>query len=126
MRSRYTAFVLGELEYLRLTWHEDFRPQRVDAEPGIRWIGLEILDETRHEGAATVEFEARLLRGGIVDALHERSEFLRLQGRWYYTRGALLPPSFAPWKPGRNEACPCGSGRKFKRCCAGSFAPQTG
>ena len=126
MRSRYTAFALGELEYLRQTWHEDFRPRRLDAEARIRWIGLEILHQRQHGDTATVEFEARLLRDGVVDALHERSEFLRRDGRWYYTRGELLPPSFAPWKPGRNEACPCGSGRKFKRCCAGKSSPQAG
>ena len=126
MRSRYTAFALGELEYLRQTWHEDFRPQRIDAEARVRWIGLEVLQEQQDGDKATVEFEARLLRDGVVDALHERSEFLRLGGRWYYTRGEFLPPSFAPWKPGRNEICPCGSGRKYKRCCAGKRSSQTG
>jgi len=35
-----------------------------------------------------------------------------------YTDGEMLAPSFTPWKPARNEACPCGSGKKFKRCCA--------
>lgn len=25
-------------------------------------------------------------------------------------------------KPGRNDACPCGSGRKFKRCCENKTA----
>lgn len=33
---------------------------------------------------------------------------------------ALHPPEpiLAASKPGRNDPCACGSGRKFKRCCA--------
>ena len=65
-----------------------------------------------------VEFEARLLVDGRVEAMHENSNFVRQQGRWLYTDGETLAPSLAPWKPGRNEPCPCGSGKKFKRCCA--------
>ena len=126
MRSRYTAFVLGELEYLRETWHQDFRPADLSLDPGIHWIGLEILAENQREDTATVEFEARFVNQGTVDALHERSDFLRLRGRWFYTRGESLPPRSKSWKPGRNEACPCGSGRKFKRCCAGSPARLPG
>ena len=67
---------------------------------------------------ATVEFEARLLFEGRVEAMRELSSFVRDNGQWLYTDGKMLTPGFTPWKPGRNEACPCGSGRKFKRCCA--------
>ena len=66
-----------------------------------------------------VEFEASLLRDGEVSGMRERSDFVFQQGRWFYTSGEQLAASFAPWKPGRNRDCPCGSGRKFKRCCAG-------
>ena len=118
MRSRYTAFALDEAGYLLQTWHSDFRPARLTLDPRIRWIGLEILADDQREDSATVEFEARLLRDGRVEAQRERSDFLRLQGQWFYTRGEALPPHSKSWKPGRNEACPCGSGRKFKRCCA--------
>ena len=83
----------------------------------IRWIGLQILASELGERHATVEFEARLLRAAEVSVMHERSEFVFAQGRWLYTRGDQLPPSVAAWRPGRNQACPCGSGAKFKRCC---------
>ena len=126
MRSRFTAFALGEPEYLRQTWHEDFRPADLTLDPRIRWIGLAILAESQQGDSATVEFEARLLLDGTVDAMRERSDFVRRQGQWLYTRGEPLPPRIKPWKPGRNEACPCGSGRKFKRCCAGSPGRQAG
>ena len=118
MRSRYSAYVAGDSSYLAASWHPDFRPTRITLDPALRWLGLEILGSDAHGERASVEFEARLLTGGCVDALHERSEFVRENGRWFYTRGEILPPTFRPWKPGRNEACPCGSGRKFKRCCA--------
>ena len=118
MRSRYSAHVLGNADYLAATWHPDYRPAELAPDPDIRWLGLEIIADEARGNRASVEFEARLLSGGRVDALHERSEFVREAGRWYYTRGDILPPSFAPWKPGRNDSCPCDSGRKFKHCCA--------
>ena len=118
MRSRYAAFALGEVDYLLQTWHEDYRPTNLQADAGIRWIGLEILDSEQQAATAVVEFEATLLAGGVVSAMRERSDFVH-QGRWLYTHGEQLPGSIKPWKPARNQACPCGSGIKFKRCCAG-------
>ncbi len=117
MRSRYSAFVLQNEEWLSASWHPDHRSDGPLVDPSIRWLGLEVIASDLGEDRATVEFEARLLAAGTVDAVHERSEFVREQGRWYYTRGSGLAARFDAWKPGRNETCPCGSGRKFKRCC---------
>ena len=119
MRSRYTAFALGEYEYLRDTWHPDFRPAKLGSDDAPRWIGLEIIDSEERGECASVEFEARFLAAGRVNPVRERSEFILSQGRWLYTTGRQLAPSRPPWKPARNEACPCGSGLKFKRCCGG-------
>ena len=118
MRSRYSAWLLGETGYLRETWHADFRPADLGLDSRIRWLGLAIIADAEQGDRASVEFEARYLVDGRVDALHEVSEFLRVDGRWLYTRGEQLSPSFESWKPARNEPCPCGSGVKFKRCCA--------
>ena len=117
MRSRYSAFAVGDAHYLLESWHPDFRPAELKLDPALRWIGLEIFASEEHGLEAMVEFEARLLAGGVVSAMRERSDFVRSDGRWLYTRGEQLPPSIQPWKPGRNQACPCGSGVKFKRCC---------
>jgi len=122
MRSRYCAFALGDVAYLLATWHADYRPTELSLDAHIRWIALEILASEQHAQQAIVEFEAILLQAGTVRALRERSEFVFEQGRWLYTRGTQLSPSSAPWQPGRNQACPCGSGVKFKRCCARSAA----
>jgi SEC-C motif-containing protein len=118
MRSRYTAFALAEHDYLLQTWHEDFRPARLDLDARIRWLGLEIISAEQTETGAQVEFEASLMVGGEVSAMREHSQFVLMQGRWLYTTGEAGEPSAAPWRPGRNQSCPCGSELKFKRCCA--------
>ncbi len=118
MRSRYCAYVLDDAEYLSETWHPDFRPSELIADPDVRWINLTIIASDEQEELAMVEFEARLLVNGQVQAMHEKSAFTLERGRWLYTNGEMLAPTFQPWMPGRNESCPCGSGKKYKRCCA--------
>ncbi len=90
MRSRYSAFVLQRADYLRATWHPRTRPARIDFEPGLRWLGLEI---RRHAptgaDSAEVEFVARSKLGGRAHRLHETSRFVREDGRWYYVDGDL-------------------------------------
>ncbi|MFF9263128.1 YchJ family protein [Streptomyces longwoodensis] len=86
MRSRYSAFVRGEAEYLLRTWHPRTRPARLDLDPGMRWTGLEVLateDGTAFHSTGVVEFRASY-RGG---ALHERSRFERVDGAWTYVDG---------------------------------------
>ncbi len=118
MRSRYCAYVLDDVKYLSETWHPDFRPRELTIDPDVRYIGLTIIASDQQDRQATIEFEARLLANGQVQAMHEKSGFTLEQGRWLYTSGDMLRPSFKAWKPGRNEGCPCGSGKKFKRCCS--------
>jgi len=116
MRSRYSAYVLKESDYLRDTWHPSTRPAVLDiSSDDTRWQRLEII--ATQGGAAgdaqgMVEFTAHY-RGG---QLHERSRFVHDEGRWFYLSGEILPP-LQEAKPGRNTPCPCGSGKKYKRCC---------
>ncbi len=87
MRSRYTAYVLADTDYLLATWHPTTRPARLDADPpGLAWLGLEI-KRTWSTGPdrAGVEFIARFRIGGDkAQRLHERSRFIREAGRWFY------------------------------------------
>lgn len=93
MRSRYTAYVLGETAYLRATWAPETCPAELDADPAApgapRWLGLavkrhEALDDTH----AIVEFVARYKTGGRASRLHEVSRFTRGEdGRWRYVDG---------------------------------------
>jgi SEC-C motif-containing protein len=107
MRSRYSAFVLGLADYLRATWHPSTRPPTLDLEAGTHWLGLEVrasrlLDDhcanAGSEGAhdahnlakGEVEFVARSRVAGKGQRLHERSRFLREDGRWWYVDGDML------------------------------------
>lgn len=85
MRSRYSAFVLGDERYLLATWHASARPSRVDIERDTKWLGLEVRSQRQVDAShAEVEFVARYRVGGRGARLHERSRFVREEGRWYY------------------------------------------
>ncbi|MBB3642388.1 YchJ family protein [Variovorax atrisoli] len=91
MRSRYSAFVLERGEYLLATWHESKRPASIEFEPGVKWLGLDVRARSVLDADhAEVEFVARQ-RGpsGTATRLHERSRFVREDGRWYYVDGDL-------------------------------------
>lgn len=92
MRSRYAAYVLGDTEYLRATWHPTTRPATVTTDPAQRWLGLKIYDtvsggEADEQGE--VEFAARFKIGGRGHRLRERSRFVKEAGRWFYLDGEL-------------------------------------
>jgi SEC-C motif-containing protein len=88
MRSRYSAFVLEDADYLLATWHESTRPGPVEIEAGVKWLGLEVRDRLAiDEAHAEVEFVARYRVAGKAVRLHERSRFVREEGRWYYVDG---------------------------------------
>lgn len=91
MRSRYTAFVREDADYLRATWHPSQRPPSIDFDPGARWLGLEVRRHAMQDADhAEVEFVARQRdAGGRAHRLHERSRFVREDGRWYYLDGDL-------------------------------------
>ncbi len=89
MRSRYSAFVLDELDYLLDTWHPASRPGVLQPNPpGLKWLGLQIRRHTQADGThASVEFVARSRLHGRAHRLHEISRFERLDGVWYYLDG---------------------------------------
>jgi SEC-C motif-containing protein len=79
MRSRYSAYAVGDTDYVWRTWHPRTRPEEISPDPSIEWTGLEIIEA---EGEV-VEFRAHHLHG----VLHERSRFERRAGRWFYLDG---------------------------------------
>lgn len=88
MRSRYTAFVREQAEYLRATWHPSTRPQALDFDAGAKWLGLEVRSHRcTGEDRAEVEFVARYRVQGRAVRLHETSRFVREAGRWLYVDG---------------------------------------
>jgi len=86
MRSRYSAFALGDSRYLADTWHPRTRPERIDLDPDVRWVGLRIIDAPAVAGETTgiVEFRARWRHGADSGEQHERSRFRLARGRWWY------------------------------------------
>jgi SEC-C motif-containing protein len=119
MRSRYTAYATKDVDYLIASWHPDcgaekWRNSILESFTQTMWLDLRILSEIAgsHDREGFVEFSARYQEGSSnkVSVMHERSRFIQLNERWYYIDG-IHPQS------GRNDPCPCGSGKKYKKCC---------
>ena len=124
MRARFTAHVTHNFRFL----HESHRPTAgkpyvaEEGEPTMQWTKLVV--HAHETGAdpdkAFVDFSAYGTEDKVEKVLHEKAEFLRINGAWLYNREARLGP--APYKSstpkvGRNDPCPCGSGKKYKQCC---------
>lgn len=124
MRSRYSAYARGEVDYLVRTHAPETRSPtlREDVAAWVaaaRFTGLSVsATEGGGPGDTTgfVTFTARFTEGGRAQALAERSRFARHEGAWVYVDGTPAPVKAAV-KVGRNDPCPCGSGRKHKACC---------
>lgn len=83
MRSRYSAFALGLSEYLATSWHPDTRPPDVRADHPERWTGLRIVD-TAAGGLLDSEGEVEFVASHVDGELHQRSRFVRVDGRWVF------------------------------------------
>ncbi|HEB94982.1 MAG TPA: hypothetical protein ENI96_00960 [Sedimenticola thiotaurini] len=129
MRARYTAFTRVDMDFLGDSLHPAHRHDHDEAATRrwaeeSDWMGLEVVatkDGGEGDQQGEVEFIASYRdRGGMVRRHHERSRFQREGGRWYFVDGRLVPPKTAVHsgpRVGRNDPCPCGSGRKYKKCC---------
>jgi SEC-C motif-containing protein len=87
MRSRYSAFAVGDEAYLLRTWHPTTRPRRLRLDPDRVWTALEILGRTRgglFDSEGTVEFRAHYRDGRRGAAGQELSRFVRVDGHWLY------------------------------------------
>lgn len=125
MRSRYAAYALGRLDYIAATCAgpaaAGFDVKEAEqSQLGTRWLGLEIVRSRKGREAdddGTVSFIARYSHNGTAGALEETSTFRRIDGRWFYWD--RLRETAAPRQAsvGRNDPCPCGSGKKYKKCC---------
>jgi SEC-C motif-containing protein len=128
MRARYSAHVKSEIDFIENSTHSSQRSQvdRTRLAAWIRrsqWLGLEVISA---EGGAedtegTVEFVARYREKDKRVNHHEIATFVKEDGNWYFQDGK--PPNYGQYvrqgpKIGRNDPCPCGSGKKYKKCCA--------
>ena len=123
VRARYTAFVKDVLDYVERTHapevREDFN--RAEAErvtQQYEWRGLEICRAIETGDTAEVEFVVRFHWKQQETATRSVSRFRRDHGQWFYVsteRSQIVPQRIT--KVGRNDPCPCGSGKKAKKCC---------
>ncbi|CAM3136241.1 YchJ family protein [Rariglobus hedericola] len=126
MRARFTAHVANENKFLHYTYLPSSRQPFVE-DDGVGPLGWTKLVIHSHEpdvkpGISYVDFTAYYAEKEATGALHEKSEFQLIDGKWLFTRTLRQGPapikSSAP-KAGRNDPCPCGSGKKYKQCCLG-------
>lgn len=89
MRSRYSAYVVGEINYLLATWLPSTAPGELDLSP-VKWLGLEVRHAEESGDAGVVEFVARCRINGRAQRMHEISRFVREEGRWYYIDGQVV------------------------------------
>jgi SEC-C motif-containing protein len=86
MRSRYSAFVLANIDYLQKSHHSSTRPSKLEKREiekwtkSVNWIKLEILNSSLD----TVEFKAFFMENGSVSVIHENSKFRKESGHWVY------------------------------------------
>lgn len=128
MRARYSAYVKQEIDFIVDSCEAangerdiDLKATRSWSEDST-WYGLNIL-RTEKGGAedeeGLVEFQATYSRKGLKDVHHEIGYFKKIDGKWLYSTGNLKTTTIVREgrKVGRNEPCPCGSGKKYKACC---------
>ena len=127
MRARYSAFVYHEFDFIFKTHHSS-TSNELDQE-GVRtwameskWIGLDIIStnkgkESDNEG--TVEFRCKFVLKDEEQVHHELSTFKKENDEWFFMDGVLKNNTVqrTSEKVGRNDPCPCGSGKKHKKCC---------
>lgn len=128
MRARYTAYQKDAIGFLGDSLHPGSRHDwdeaatRKWAEQSV-WLGLEIRATEQgqeNDDMGTVEFIATYNEDGVLRQHHEISLFRKEGGHWYYADGKMPAPETVKRetpKVGRNDPCPCGSGKKYKKCC---------
>ena len=127
MRARYVAFKLGNLDFIEATCTEEGlqslnRLEMEKALPNTQFQGFELRGTTyggENDDDGSVHFAFRYKFGGKEMSQAEIAHFRRVDGRWLYDYSEVNPKS-APVRVesvGRNEPCPCGSGKKYKKCC---------
>lgn len=128
MRARYTAYVVHNIDFIINTCETGEKIAEIDKKAtenwsrNSTWHGLQILRTekgTESDEEGIVEFEATYTQKGIRDIHHEIGGFKKINGEWLYSEGLMRPTTVVREgrKIGRNEPCPCGSGKKYKQCC---------
>lgn len=114
MRSRYTAYLLKNEDYLLKSWHESTRPDSLDLQSdATQWKKLKIISTSENTVHFVAYFSDAINNNQRLFYLYEESVFIKNK-HWFYLEGKNLKTSELT----KNMLCPCQSGKKFKRCCA--------
>lgn len=123
MRSRYTAYVLRRVDYIKNTMRGKASigfdvTQTEESTKRVTWLDLEVINaEPTISDTGFVEFKARFLENNQVKTIHELSEFHKENNYWFYVDGINKNSGSLKNQPiARNSNCPCNSGKKFKNC----------
>ena len=126
MRARYSAHVKVDVDFLYESTHPDYREgydhkgTKSWAEKS-EWHGLEIIKVTAggaQDEEGEVEFIANFRDKEAIRSHHECGQFKRQSKKWLFTEGDMVKSQpLSVTKIGRNDPCPCGSGKKYKKCC---------
>ena len=128
MRARYSAYVKQEINFIRDSCIRLEGETEIDMDETKRWskesewTGLKIHGTEKGGVADTegiVDFSAFYSRKGLADEHREVAKFQKIDENWMYTEGKIASTTIVRSSPkvGRNEPCPCGSGKKYKQCC---------
>ena len=125
MRSRYTAFTLEDIQYIKKTMKgKALLKADIDETSAwmeqCKWLNLEVVNtQSKNPKLGIVHFIATYEQNSQIHKIEEISEFKKINNKWFYTQGRQLKniDNHAKPKVGRNDPCSCGSGKKFKQCC---------
>jgi SEC-C motif-containing protein len=128
MRARYSAYATGAVDFIVSSCLREEGDGGLDVEAtkkwseGSRWLGLKILRTDKGgtmDDKGVVEFVASYEQAGMHEEHHEVGGFVKKDGTWLYESGDVIPTTISRTGPkvGRNDPCPCGSGKKYKKCC---------
>lgn len=126
MKARYHAYETCDMNFIK----ESHDPDNTDGIDWVecekwakesKWLGLEIISTSKggeNDKDGIVEFKATYIENGKTIVHHEKSYFVKKNGVWYYQKWLpIVNTRINENKIGRNDPCPCGSGKKYKKCC---------
>lgn len=119
MRSRYVAYALKNAKYVYQTYAKEKQPENpikeiADFANSCRFSNLDVIAAEHNDKTGVVEFCVSYFYQNLYCQLHEKSRFVKEDGLWRYLDGDIFPTTDI--KVGRNDECPCGSGKKYKKC----------
>ncbi len=128
MRARYSSYAKHEIDFIISSCLNNNTESEIDREETKKWseksewLGLSILRTEKggeNDTTGVVEFTATYSQKGLKEVHKEKANFEKKDGQWYYSHGNITPTTVVRegTKVGRNDPCPCASGKKYKQCC---------